>query len=87
MPESIWIYKDITISDKDWNTKRFDKDTALKVASKLEGSVVQYRPADPYYGHKYGQVGQRNEGYVVLAKYGYVTAISDNFLKEIQDAK
>jgi hypothetical protein len=86
MPESLLIYKDVTISDRDWNTKRFDKETAEKVASRIYGEV-QYRPADPYYGQKFGQVGQRNEGYVVLAKYGYVTRISDNFLKEIQDAK
>ena len=87
MPESLFIYKDVTISDKDWNTKRFDKETADKIAAKIKGSEVQYRPADPYYGEKFGQVGQRNEGYVVLAKYGYVTRISDDLLKEIQDAK
>jgi hypothetical protein len=86
MPESLLIYKDVTISDRDWNTKRFDKETAEKVASRIDGEI-QYRPADPYYGQKVGQVGLRNEGYVVLAKYGYVTRVSDDLLKEIQNAK
>jgi hypothetical protein len=86
MGASLFIYKDVTISDKDWNTKRFDKETAEKIAAKIKGSEVQYRPADPYYGQKFGQTGQRNEGYVVLAKYGFVTRISDDLLKELKGA-
>jgi hypothetical protein len=82
MPENLFVYRDkkknelCVTSNKDWNSPRYNLETAQKIANQFEGAVVQFRPADPYFGKEFGQVGQRDDGYIVKIGYGYLYSIN-----------